>query len=358
MSLSSSSPRPESEAAAPDAAAPGPVPGRRPAGRRVSLRYFAVKLLGALVSLLAVMVTSFFLFRVIPGDPVAAMTQGRKVTPEQREELFRQFGLDQPLWQQFLGYLRDLLRLDLGLSYQYKAPVTELIATRLGPTLLLVGTATLIAAALGLWLGTRAGWRRGSTADRVHTGVALTLFSVPTFWLGLLMIVVLAGGAGGMPHLFPTGGMGSPDVSGVGNVIVDTAHHMVLPVATLVAVLYAQYLMIMRSSLLDEMGSDYLVTARAKGLRDDLVLRRHAVPNALLPTVTLLFLKIGQVVSGTILVEAVFSWPGLGMLFYEGLSVPDLPLVQGLFIFFSASVIFMNLLADFVYPLFDPRVRT
>ena len=132
---------------------------------------------------------------------------------------------------------------------------------------------------------------------------------------------------------------------------------MVLPVVTLVAVVYAQYLLVMRSSLLDEMGSDYLVTARAKGLRDAVVRRRHAVPNALLPTVTLIFIDLGGIVAGTILVETVFSWPGLGNMFYEALRVPDLPLVQGMFIFFSAAVIVMNLLADLVYPLLDPRVR-
>jgi peptide/nickel transport system permease protein len=132
---------------------------------------------------------------------------------------------------------------------------------------------------------------------------------------------------------------------------------MVLPLVTLVAVVYAQYLMVMRSSLLDEMGSDYLVTARAKGLRDSEVKRRHAVPNALLPTMTLVFINVGFVLFGAVLVETVFSWPGLGKLFYEGLSVPDLPLVQGLFVIFSATVILMNLISDLLYPVIDPRVR-
>ncbi|WP_344732290.1 ABC transporter permease, partial [Spinactinospora alkalitolerans] len=331
------------------------APGRSRGGRSAgTLRYVGGRVLGSLVSLLAVMLTGFFLFRILPGDPVRAMTQGRAVSVEQMAELRRQYGLDQPLLQQFADYCWGLLRFDLGDSYRYRAPVTELIADRLWPTVLLVGTGTLIAAMLGLWLGTRAAWRRDSVTDRANTGVALTLWSVPTFWLGLILIVLLASGAG----LFPTGGMMTPGTTGFADVAVDVAHHMVLPVATMVAVLYAQYLMIMRSSLLDEMGGDYLVTARAKGLRDALVLRRHAVPNALLPTITLIFLNIGQVVAGTILVETVFSWPGLGTLFYQALSFPDLPLVQGMFIFFSASVILMNLLADLVYPLMDPRVRT
>jgi peptide/nickel transport system permease protein len=342
-------------AGAPDAPAPA-----RPAGSgrltRVLL-YVAGRLTTAAVSLAAVVAAGFFLFRILPGDPVRAMTEGREVSAQQREELRRQFGLDQSLGHQFVDYATGLLRLDLGTSFQYREPVTDLILDRLGPTLLLAGTGTVVAAALGLFLGTRAGWRPGGRGDRINTAVALFFWSVPTFWLGLLLIVLLASGRGFVPDLFPTGGMVDPDATGPWESALSTARHMVLPVATMVAVIYAQYLMIMRSSLMDEKGADYLTTARAKGLRDSLVRRRHAVPNALLPTVTLVFLNLGQVVSGVILVETVFSWPGLGQLFYSGLRVPDLGLVQGLFVVFAASVILMNLVADLVYPLLDPRVR-
>src|SRR5690606_4504262 len=198
-------------------------------------------------------------------------------------------------------------------------------------------------------------WRHGRVGDRVHTGLALTLYSVPSFWLGLLLIITLSVGIGPVPGLFPTGGMESGGEEGFAHVL-DVAHHLVLPVVTLVAVEYGQTLLVTRSALLDEMGSDYLTTARAKGLRDDLVRRRHAVPNALLPTVTLIFINLGRTVAGVILVETVFSWPGLGGLFYQALSVPDLPLVQGLFFVFAAAVILMNTLADLIYPLLDPRV--
>jgi len=168
---------------------------------------------------------------------------------------------------------------------------------------------------------------------------------------------VLAVGVGPVPGVFPTGGMSGVGVAGVLPVLADRLRHLALPCLTLVAILYAQYLLIMRSSLLEELGEDYLTTARAKGLRDAEVRRRHAVPNALLPTVTLVFLQLGSVVSGAVLVEAIFSWPGLGSLFYQALTVPDLPLLEGLFLFFSASVIVMNLLAELAYPLLDPRVR-
>jgi peptide/nickel transport system permease protein len=319
------------------------------------LRYVAGKLGGAVVSLFAVLVTSFFLFRIIPGDPVKAMTHGMPTSAAQLATMRKQFGLDLPVWQQFADYCRDALTGDLGTSYQFHAPVGDLIAEKLPATLLLTGVAVVIYSALGLWLGTRSAWHNGSLGDRINTGVALTLWSVPAFWLGLLLIIVFSVGLGPVPGMFPTGGMESGNAAGFGYVL-DVAHHMVLPVLTLVAVGYAQTLLVMRSSLLDEMGSDYLTTARAKGLRDSSVRRRHAVPNALLPTVTMIFINLGHVAAGSILVETVFSWPGLGGLFYQALSVPDLPLVQGLFVVFAGGMILMSLLADLFYPLLDPRV--
>ncbi|WP_043642586.1 ABC transporter permease [Nocardioides alkalitolerans] len=319
-------------------------------------RYVAVKAGGALISLAMVVVLGFFAFRVLPGDPVRTMTQGRQVTPEQLEGLRRQLGLDDPLLVQFWNYLRDLATGDLGQSYVYKnSSVAELIADRLLPTLLLTGTAAAISVVLGLWLGQRTAWRRGSWFDKVHTGLALTFWSVPTFWLGLLLLLVFGGGLG----WFPTTGMTTAGAgyTGVEHVL-DVAHHLVLPVITMVAVVYAQYLMVMRASVLEEMHSDYLTTARAKGLRDDLVRTRHAVPNALLPTVTLIFLTVGGLVGGAVTVESVFSWPGLGYLTYQALSEPDLPLLQGTFVVFSAIVILMNFVADLVYRVLDPRLRS
>ncbi|MGW8692621.1 ABC transporter permease [[Kitasatospora] papulosa] len=340
-----------------DGPAPAGPSARSPRARSTTayLRYTAGKLAGAAVSLFAVLVTSFFLFRLIPGDPVKQMTGGRQVSTEQIAAMREEFGLDLPLWQQFTDYCGKALTGDFGTSYQFRAPVMDKITEALPATLLLTGTAFVIYTAIGIWLGARSAWRNGSAGDRFHTAFALTLYSVPSFWLGLLLIVTLSVGIGTVPGMFPTGGMESGDESGFAYVL-DVAHHLVLPVVTLVAVEYARTLLVMRSSLLDEMGSDYLTTARAKGLRDDLVRRRHAVPNAMLPTVTLLFVNLGNTVAGAILVETVFSWPGLGGLFYQALSVPDLPLVQALFFIFAAAVILMNTLADVIYPLLDPRV--
>ncbi|MEU7003055.1 ABC transporter permease [Nonomuraea sp. NPDC046570] len=324
---------------------------------RGTLRYALSKCGGALLSIAMVIVATFFLFRLIPGDPVIAYTRDVPLSPDQIALLRRQMGLDKPLLEQFLDFVVRTLRFDLGTSYEYKRPVLDLIGERVGPTLLLTGVGLVIAVSLGLWQGTRAAWHHGGRHDRVSTGVSLVLWSVPTFWLGLLLLLVFAAGVGPIPGMFPTRGMESVDAPDGIAYLFDVAHHMVLPCLTLVAVVYAQYLLVMRSSLLDELGQDYVTTARAKGLRDDQVRRRHAVPNALLPTVTLVFINIGFVVGGAVSVETVYSWPGLGLLFYEAIKGPDFAVMQGTFMVVCVAVIIMNVLADLAYHVLDPRVR-
>ncbi len=333
---------------------------REPAaeGRGQFARYLGGKVLGALLSLFVALNIGFLLFNVIPSDPVATITRGREVSAEQKRVLADQLGTNLSLWEKYTNYLDNLVHLRLGYSFQFQESVSSLIVDRLGPTLLLLGISTAISVALGLWLGARAGWRRGSTFDRVVSGAAITLWSVPTFWLGLILLVVFAIGIGPLSGILPSSGMSSPDVSGgVIAETLDVAQHLVLPVLTLVLVVFAQYLTIMRSSIVDELGNPYLLTARAKGLRDDVVRRRHAVPNALLPSVTVIFLHLGGIIGGAITVETVFSWPGLGYLTYQALQGPDVQVLEGTFLFFSAAVIAMNLVADLLYRALDPRVR-
>ncbi|MED7927932.1 ABC transporter permease [Nonomuraea sp. LP-02] len=344
------------ESTEPAVQAAGPADDR-PA-RRGTLRYAASKAGGALFSIAMVIVGTFFLFRMLPGDPVRNLAQGRNMTPAQLDLERRRLGLDKPLIDQFFDFVGKTLRLDLGTSYEYKRPVLDLIGERIGPTLLLAGTGLVIAVSLGIWQGTRAGWRHGSSFDRFSTGVSLVLWSVPTFWLGLLLMMVFGVGIGPIPGLFPFRGIESVDAPDGFAYVLDVASHMVLPCLTLVAVVYAQYLLVMRSSLLEEVGQDYVTVARAKGLRDDDVRRRHAVPNALLPTVTLVFMRIGFVVGGAVTVETIFTWPGLGQLFYEAVRVPDFTLMQGTFLLITVAVILMNTLADVVYHILDPRVRS
>jgi peptide/nickel transport system permease protein len=328
-------------------------------GRRTYGRYVLGKILGSIGSLLFMLVVNFFLFRVLPGDPGRTLGRGRFSTPEQLEEFNRTHGLDQPLVQQFATFLKNTLTGDLGVSVKYNVPVSDLILDRMWPTILLVGTSTILATLIGVWLGVNQAWKRGGKFDQLTTGGSLTLYSMPEWWLGLLMIAVFAVGVGPFPGIFPTGGLHSTDVdpSSLAGVL-DTLWHLVLPVITLTLAYLADYSLIMRSSLLDELGEDYLLTARAKGLRDIQVRNRHAVRNALLPTTTIIAISFGFVVTGAITIETVFSIPGLGLLATEALSVPDYWVLQGTFLVASAGVIFANLAANLLYGLLDPRVRT
>jgi peptide/nickel transport system permease protein len=328
-------------------------------GGRDFLTYLGRKLAAALASFAILLVVGFVIFSLMPSDPVAALTRGRVTSPKQMEFLIKQLGLNEPVWVRFGHFVANTLRGNLGYSWQFQTPVSTLIAQRLWPTILLMGSATVLSVLLGMWLGIRSGWRPGGALDRVSTGTATTLWSVPTFWLGIILLVLFSVGFGPIPALFPAGGMSTPGTPGgfTPDHILDVARHLVLPCVTLVLVIFAQYHLVMRSSMIDEQGNPYLLTARAKGLRDAEVRRRHAVPNALLPSVTLIFLQVGTMVSGAITVETVYSWPGLGYLTYQALQIPDLPLLEGTFLVFSASVIVFNLLADLLYRYLDPRVR-
>ncbi len=335
--------------------APPPLSGNR----RGYGRYVLNRLAATFGMLVFVLITNFFLFRVLPGDPARSFGRGRFTTQEQIDEFNATYGFGQPIGEQFLTYLKNVFTGDLGLSVSTRAPVAELIADRIWPTILLVGTSTLLATLIGVWLGINQAWKRGSRFDKSTTMGTLTLYSMPEWWLGMLLIATLASGVGPLPGLFPTGGLRSPgvDPSSIAGAF-DVAWHLVLPVITLTLAYLADYSLIMRSSLLDEVGEDYLTTARAKGLRDIEVRNRHAVRNALLPTTTLVALNLGFVVTGAITVETVFSIEGLGLLAVEGLRGPDFWLLQGVFLVAAAGVILGNLAANLLYGLLDPRVRT
>jgi peptide/nickel transport system permease protein len=316
---------------------------------------FVVLVGDLLLRLLLVAFLGFVLFRLIPGNPVTQVTQGRATTPAQLEAIRHQLHLDEPLPLQFVRYLTDLLHGDLGRSLRYQRPVLDLIGERLGPTLLLTGTATVLSIVLGCATGVLAGWRTDSRFDRWSTSTALALWATPAFWLGLILLVGLGAGAGPLPALFPTSGMRSFDrPPGTLRTIVDVGHHLVLPTLTLVAVQAGQYHQMMRASLRSERSEGYLRLARAKGLSEQAV-RRHALPNAILPTATLALLNLGYLVSGAVAVETVYSWPGLGYLTFQALQIHDLPLLQGTFLFFSAAVIIANAGADLLRARWDPR---
>jgi peptide/nickel transport system permease protein len=321
----------------------------------LSPRIIIAKALGSLATLAFVVVFNFFLFRVVSADPVATLFRGRNLTDAQRDELTREFGLDGSQLEQFWAYLKQTLTLNFGRSYVTNQPVIEEIADKAGATIALVGISAVLSAVLGILIGVVAAWRRNSKADYAATTSTMTLYSMPDFWLGMLLLTAFAVA---IPW-FPVGGITDPTSTATGvEKLVDQAHHMALPAITLTLAYLGEYALVMRSSLIDTMREDYLVLARAKGLRDVMVRNRHAVPNALLPVVTLVAINFGFVLSGAIAVETIFSWPGLGLATYEALQGPDLPMLQGLFLVFSAAVILFNFIADLLYVALDPRVRT
>lgn len=316
-------------------------------------RFVVGKVVGALSTLAFVVVINFFLFRVVNDDPIESLFRGRNLSDLQKDRLRQQFNLDGSRFEQFLAYVRELAHGNLGLSVLSKRPVTTEIREALWPTILLVGVSTTLAMVIGITVGIRAGWRRRSTFDVGSTTLSMFTYAVPDFWLGMLLLGTFSVNLG----LFPTGGLEDAGSTATGFAkLLDQAHHMALPALVLTIAYIGEYVIVMRSSLLDTVNEDYLQLARAKGLRDADVRRHHAVPNALLPVVSLSALNFGFVLSGAIAVESIFSWPGLGQATLEAIRGPDFPVLQGLFLLFSAALILANLVVDLVYGVLDPRV--
>jgi peptide/nickel transport system permease protein len=319
-----------------------------------SRRYLARKTLQALATLAFVLAFNFFMFRVMPGNPVALLARSNlHLTRAEQAEQIREFGLEQPLPQQFLTYLGATIRGQLGRSFKSGTPVTEEIGGRVWPTVLLVGLSTLLSTIFGLLFGIWGAWRRGSGLDKGSLFGSLILYSVPEGWLGMMLLILFAGTLA----WFPAGGYQDATTAGGVAHITDVVNHLFLPALTLTLGYIGEYVIVMRSSLLEVMGDDYILTARAKGVKDTDVRRRHAVPNALLPTLTLVFYSFGFVLGGSVIIEAVYSWPGLGLLTYQAIADLDYPIIQGIFLIYSAAVIVFNLAADMTYGYLDPRIR-
>lgn len=320
----------------------------------MSGRALAAKLAQAIVTVAGVLVINFFLFRVMPGDPASMLMRNPRMNAESLARINAMFGLDKPLGEQFALYAKDLSRGELGTSFIYKRPVAAVIGERILPTLLLTVVAELLAIGLGMLVGIVSAWKRGTALDVAGLGFTLVSYSMPTFWLGILMVAFFAGFLG----LFPVSGMVSPALvfAGPWTRAADLLGHLVLPSVTLALVLAGEYALIMRNSMIDVLTEDYIVTARAVGLPERDVLKKHALPNALIPMSTVIAMSLGFTITGALQVETVFSWPGLGRLMYDALKGRDYPLLQGIFLITSVAVVGANLAADILYRFIDPRV--
>lgn len=336
--------------------------------------YLLKKLSWSAYTILFVLVLNFFLFRVLPGDPVKAGTHDPRFKKENQEAMRVRFGLDKPVincfetlnpitvgdcWinpaeTQFFLYVRNLLQGDMGISYHTNGPVSEILVERLWNTLLLIGAGQILSILIGILFGLFAAWKARTAVDYSALITGLVAWSLPTFWLG---IILLFWGSG---HGFPIGGRITP---GIGSYpllyqIGDIARHLVLPTLTYTIVYMGEYLLVMRSSLMDVLSEDYILTAKAKGLSTFQILKDHALKNAMLPIVTIIAINLGFTVAGAIQIEAVFSYPGLGGAVYEALERRDYPLLQGVFLLIAVSVVIANLIADLTYSYLDPRVQT
>ncbi|HEX3301096.1 MAG TPA: ABC transporter permease [Actinomycetota bacterium] len=317
-----------------------------------SRRYLLSKCLQALVTLWFVLTFNFFLFRVLPGDPIGMLARSEKLSPTDIAQLRHDQGLDLPMAQQYVVYMKNVLTGNLGESLRTGLPVRELIGSRMWPTVLLVGLGTILASWLGLVIGIRGGWRRGSRFDTTSQYSSLVLYAMPEGWLGMLLLLVFSGWL----HWFPAGGYASADKTGVAH-LVDLLDHLFLPLLTLTLGYIGGYAIVMRSSMIDTINEDFVHTARAKGVPERLVRSKHVVPNAFLPSFTLIILSFGFVLGGAIVIEAVYSWPGLGLLTYQAINTLDFPVIQGVFLIASAAVIVANLVADITYGYLDPRIK-
>lgn len=319
-------------------------------------RFFAGKGVQYALVLLFAVTLNFMLPRMMPGSPLVFLA-GEDVgfmTADQRAQLFSAFGLDQPLWKQYVLYLGSLARGDLGQSFQQGRPVTEIILSRLRWTVLLVGISLLVATLIGIAWGTAAAWRRGRPVDVGSLGAAMLLESMPSFWLAMIFIAVFAATL----RWFPVFGAMTPGAGLRGwPQAVNVVWHLALPLATLTLISIPTMFLIMRYSLLSVLGEQYIATARSKGLAERDVMFRHAMRNALLPVSTVFMLNLGTIVSGATVIETVFSYPGVGRLLFEAVLARDYPVLQGTFFVVTVSVIAANIAADLLYPLIDPRVR-
>ena len=310
-------------------------------------RYFLKRLLALIPVLFGVSVLVFFILQMAPGDPARIML-GSKATTENLKALRHQLGLDRPVYQQYFRWVGNILRGDWGRSIQLRRKVLPLVFKRFQATAILTLFATVLAITLGVFAGIVSATRQYSLWDRVLMFIALVGFCLPVFWLGLLLQITFGLKLG----WFPVSGIHTPGQTGFG----DMLPYLVLPGLTLAAEPMAQIARMTRSSMLEVIRQDYIRTARAKGMNRRTVVYRHALKNALIPVITVTGMQIGYLLAGAVLVEIVFSWPGLGTLMVNGILARDFPLVQGGILFVATVYVFMNLIVDLVYGFFDPRI--
>jgi ABC-type dipeptide/oligopeptide/nickel transport system permease component len=307
----------------------------------------------AVVTVFVAVTINFALFRLAPGNAVTNIARVPHATPETRRALKREFGLDKSKGAQYAIYLKQLVHGNFGISFANQQPVSHNLWVALKNTLPMVFLGTIFSIIFGTLTGVIAAWRRGTPVEAATVTTALGFYSMPTHWLGLMLVILFTG-------TLPTGGMVNDFLINppFWTHVKDLASHITLPSLTLGLVLYGEYTLIVRSAMLETLGEDYILTARAKGLKPWTIVRKHALRNAMLPIATLVALSLGYIVAGAILIETVFSWPGIGRAVYDAVLQRDYPMLQGAFLLLTISVVFFNLVADLLYFKLDPRITS
>jgi ABC-type dipeptide/oligopeptide/nickel transport system permease component len=313
--------------------------------------YVLKRLAFAIVTIFVAVTINFVLFRLAPGTAVTNLSRVPHATQQLRHALEVQFGLDKSKFSQYLIYLKQLAHGNLGISFENEQPVSTNLRTALINTLPMVTLGTVFSIIVGTLTGVIAAWRRGTPTEAATVSSALGFYAMPTQWLGLMLIIIFAG-------VLPTGGMTNEFLLNPGfwQHLRDLGSHILLPSLTLGLTLYGEYTLIVRSAMLETLGEDYVLTARAKGLKPWTIVRKHALRNAMLPITTLVALSFGYIVAGAILIETVFSWPGIGRAVYEAVLERDYPMLQGAFLLLTIAVVLCNLIADLLYFKLDPRI--
>jgi peptide/nickel transport system permease protein len=322
---------------------------------RKRVRYAARRLAQASPIVLGIIVMNFFLLQLAPGDAADVLAgEAGSATPEYMTMLRERFGLDRPLLLQLFLYMKNILLLDLGFSFRHNMPVLFLILERLGPTLLLMGTTLLLSVGFGIGLGLLAATRVGSWRDAMISVLAIVSYATPLFWVGLMLIVAFSLKLDWLPAT----GMESVGMFYAGwERVADVARHLILPAVTLSLFYMALYTRLMRAAMLEQSGMDYVTTARAKGLSERRITFRHILRNAVLPVVTMAGVQMGNLLGGSVVVESVFGWPGLGLLAFQSLFARDFNLLLGIFFLSACLVVVVNLLVDLFYTFLDPRIE-
>ncbi|MGC9204365.1 MAG: ABC transporter permease [Thermoplasmata archaeon] len=327
------------------------------------IRYYIIRTLESLVTYVIIVAAVFWLLYLYQPNPLILLNLNPQLTPSQKEYLANLFGFNKPLWERFFIYMWDMLTFNFGISYYYVQPVRDLLIQRVPRTLLLFGGATIIAYLIGYFVGTVIAWKRGGVLDGSNVVIGLVFYNMPVYWLGMIFIFLFAF----QLHLFPLANFYDPTDKILGTVVgnnpplgiylLDVLWHTALPMIVLTLISFAGTVLLMRTSMLDVLGENYIDTAIAKGLKEKDVVFKHAARNALLPLVTSFIISMAFAIGGGVLTETVFSYQGVGLLFIQALGLLDYPVVEATTIIIALLVIIFNWIADLIYAYLDPRVR-